>query len=120
MGRTCMSFQSEKAREFLLKNGFVFTFRTKKKEIGPIWINEGRGKPKIANARIVWELEVDGSEIDPREDLKTELLLKLALEPYVSGSGFEDGEEWVNEIRRLNTKLPRSGWIYLVLLEVES
>jgi len=103
-----MSFESEKARRFLLEHGYVFTFRTKKRELEPVWINEGRGKPKVADGRIVWRLPIGKYPRLSKNDM---------LQIFYEGSGFESPMEWLDEIIRLNGRLPSKGWIYLVLLD---
>ncbi|HDN17558.1 MAG TPA: hypothetical protein ENF41_00685 [Candidatus Bathyarchaeota archaeon] len=101
--RRVMIFKSEKARDFLLRNGWVFTFRTEPKELGPVWITDGRGRKKIANGRVVWRGGIHIARLDT----------------FLEGSGFSSEEEWLSEIRRLNGGvIPEHGWIHLVLLEV--
>lgn len=97
-----MAFQSSKARAFLLRTGFVYTFRKKKrkKEMGRDWISEKRGGKKIAN---VFILKI--KEINDMDDL----------ERYVPQTGFDSLKEWKDEITNMNGgKLPNSGYLYLV------
>lgn len=100
-GEMVMIFQSNKARGFLLRTGFVYTFRTKKrKEMGRDWINEKRGGKKIANVFILKIKEIN--DIDD-------------LERYVPQTGFDSLKEWKDEITNMNGgKLPDSGYLYLV------
>ena len=59
-------FQSEKARRFLLENGVVFTFRSKRrKKLGEDWITDRRGGHKIADALVEEEGEVQASRSRP-------------------------------------------------------
>jgi len=95
-------FQSEKARRFLLENGVVFTFRSKRrKKLGEDWITDRRGGHKIADVLVEEE-----RKFKPQE---------LGL--YVEYSGFSTLEEWIGEIERLNGgRLPAEGWLYKVTL----
>lgn len=96
-----MIFKSERAREFLLENGWVFTFRARPKELGPVWITDGRGRKRIANGRVVWRRKIHIMHLDT----------------FLEGSGFNSVDEWLSEIRRLNGgEIPEWGWIHLVLL----
>jgi hypothetical protein len=47
-----MIFGVDRVREFLMRNGFVHTFRVHKHKEGKDWISVGRGKPKIADVMI--------------------------------------------------------------------
>lgn len=97
-----MIFEGEKARNFLLRNGAVYTFRVKRrKKVGKDWITDRRGGRKIAEVLIE-----EVGEFAP-----------TGLTPYVGLSGFNSLEEWTAEIRRLNDgKLPEKGWLYMVVL----
>lgn len=103
--RTVMIFQSQKALAFLLKRGIVVTFRKdRRKNTGKSWINDGRGRPKIADATVT---EMNWQPTNP-----------LDLAGNVSYSGFSSLREWLDEIRRLNNgTLPKEGWLYFVELE---
>ena len=98
-----MIFQSEKARDFLLKNGYVFTFRVKTaKREGHDWMNEKRTGKKIADINVT----LCGRHNTERE-----------LADFVLDSGFSTLGEWYAEIRRFNNgKLPYFGYIYYVEL----
>lgn len=119
-----ISFSSEKARQQLLEKGYVYTFRkTRRKKFikaarhywriplknwGHIdWANEGRTKPSFADV-IIFEVG--------------EFTIKK-LGKYVHGSGFEDLEEWGQEIARLNrwdeVRAYDKGWLYKVILVPE-
>lgn len=90
----------------MLEKGEVFTFRTKKrKRVGNDWMNDGRGKRKIADVFI--------EEI---ERIEMGFPFALRLDLYVDKSGFRDVHEWLNEIRELNGDIPCDGWIYKVRL----
>ena len=101
--RTVMSFSSEKALKCLLSRGFVFTFRkNKRKHVGEVWTNKGRGTPKVKNAFCQY----------------LGYVFPYMLAPYVRSSGFATLEEWHNEIKQLNGGiLPNSGYLYEVTLE---
>ena len=98
-----MIFQLEKARDFLLRNGYVFTFRINRvKKEGNDWMNAKRTGKKIADIHVT----LCGRHITERE-----------LEDYVLDSGFSTLGDWHEEIRRLNNgKLPYYGHIYYVEL----
>ena len=105
-----MSFSSEKARNYLLEHGEVYTFRTKRrKKIGDDWINVGRGKPKIADVFID---EVGLCNPYPFPVTYEKLSI------YVAKSGFDNVNEWLLEMLELNGKI-EIGWIYKVMLRNE-
>lgn len=93
-------FQSEKARKQLLERRSVVTFRTnRRKHIDNDWATDKRGGKKICNIYI--------EEIDYIEKLDK-------LSPFREESGFDNLEEWTNEIRKLNKHHMVSGWLYKV------
>ena len=95
-----MMFSVDNVREFLLKNGIVFTFRLHKHKTGKDWINKGRGQRKICDVQISLEKEVN----EPAD-----------LVPYVEYSGFEHLWDWVSEIKKLNPKMNKfHGYLYRV------
>jgi len=115
-----ISFSSEKPRQQLLDKKYVYTFRKNRRKAFikaarhywrmPLknwghkdWANEGRTKPKMCDV-IIFEVG--------------DLVLKN-LEKYVLGSGFEDLEEWGQEIARLNgwdePRVHDKGWLYKVI-----
>jgi len=82
-----MIFSSEPARNFLLKEGRVFSFRSRKrKRTGRDWITDRRGGKKIADVYIE----------EPFEIWKAK-----QLETFVHASGFENLDAWLKEIYRL-------------------
>ncbi|GAG75796.1 unnamed protein product [marine sediment metagenome] len=116
-----ISFSSEKARNYLLKKGRIFTFRKDRRKqfikleekrgkayveaVKPAlrdWFNEGRCKPKIKDI-FIWEVGI----FKPEE-----------LEPWVPFSGFSSLNEWNHEIRGLNKYLKPEGWLYMVDTEI--
>ena len=97
-----MIFKSDKARNFLLENGAVFTYRVhRRKKVGNDWITDEYRKPKIADAFIKEE-----GQFTP-----------YGLWIFVEFSGFSSLKEWVEEIKKLNKgKIPAKGWLYKVIL----
>ncbi len=95
-----MIFASEKAREFLLKNGDVYSFRVKRHNVGRDWVTDRRGGKKIADIYIV---EVGQTK-------------PSLLQDFVSRSGFSSLPEWIQEIKKLNKehKEDVEGWLYHV------
>jgi hypothetical protein len=91
---------SKEAREYLLKKGHVYTFRTKRRKEGKDWAADGRGRPKICNVQVEFVKEVNGVN---------------DLTEFVDGSGFSHLWHWVAEIKRLNPKINSiKGYLYLV------
>jgi len=117
-----MMFKSEKARNYLLQHGLVYSFRTRQRKIaGEGWVNEGYGKPKLADVFIA-----EIAHFEDRDEARYRQQLTLShlcwfLEPYWRKSGFKNVMEWVEEIKTLNKgNLPLEGWLYLVkMLEVK-
>jgi len=98
-----ISFSVPEARNQLLENGIVFTFRwTQRKKTGRNWANEKRGGKKIANVFID----------EPR------LIETVSdLDIYVPLSGFTTRQEWVKVIESMKN-IPRDwrGFLYKVTL----
>ena len=95
-----MIFQSKKPRKQLLEKGHVVSFRVnRRKHVGNDWATDKRGGKKICNTFI--------EEIDYIEKLDK-------LSPFREESGFDNLEEWTNEIRKLNKHHMVSGWLYKV------
>lgn len=112
-----ISFSSDKARTFLLKNGFVYTYRkNRRKQFQKLsrddqlkrlslldWANEGRLKKKFSDVLINEICECTPSR----------------LTHYVNWSGFKNWREWYDEIQRMNNwnfPLTNLGWLYRVAL----
>lgn len=105
-----ISFQSKGPRNRLLKKGFVFTVRLKRrKRTGHDWMNFRRGGSKIANV-LIFEL----AQISHN----SRMCYLEQLAPFTSWSGFLLADEWITEIVRLNRgKFPKvAGWLYLVVI----
>ena len=94
-------FSSQKAREFLLSNRFVWTFRVKDRTVGKTWMTDKRGGKKIADVYVSFAGTV--------EDLEQ-------LDRYVEHSGCEDWSSWLEEIERVNGYLPQRGYVFGVHL----
>jgi hypothetical protein len=97
-----MIFGSKKAREYLLKNGVVYSFRSKqRKDTGKNWITDKRGGKKLNNV----EIEEVGS------------MSMYLLGDYVYASGFQTLIEWIEEIKKVNKRIVDPfGWLYKVTL----
>lgn len=109
-----ISFSSESARNHLLENGWVYTFRkgSIRKGIGKDWANSGRGTKKIADVDI--EL-VRGIYLESHPDPRARF--RKFLNPFVKHSGFSSTDEWIDEIYSLNRwRYPEGGWLYKVSL----
>lgn len=80
-------FNVEKAREFLLKNGFVFTLRPKRRREGREMLSYGGfGKKGMVNVKFVdWFIGEDRLEEN--------------LEQYVEFTGFDNVKEWLEEAK---------------------
>ena len=96
-------FSSSRAREQLLTKGKVYTFRRGKlrKKLGSDWAAARRGGHKIADIIINPIIHVKPNRFSG------------ALRPLVDHSGFDSVREWLEEIYRINERLPE-GWIYRV------
>jgi len=95
-----MIFQSRKALSHLLQRGVVFTFRPQRRKTGKDWITDRRGGRKIADVVVEEEGEFAPS----------------GLGLYLEYSGFNTLDEWIEEIRMLNRRMPEKGWLYRVAL----
>lgn len=94
-------FKNKKARDFLLRKGFVYTLRPKRKRVGRDWLTDKRGGKKIAEVKIEFIKMITKDNI---EDLKE----------YAPYSGFESLDEWLKEAYKLNGSLPLA--LYRVIL----
>lgn len=120
-----MIFVHEKVREYLMKQGLVYTFRKYHKktlngirpQIGKDWATDKRCGKKIADIYIT-----------PME-LVDALNMGQVLSKYARESGFYFGHgrvddavsEWARAINSFNPRDPTAGWIYKVkILEVKT
>ncbi|MBA7626016.1 hypothetical protein ES703_33450 [subsurface metagenome] len=98
-----ISFSVKEARDQLLNEGVVCTFRwNKRKQTGKDWANSGRLTKKICDVHI--------------EEIKR-IETVTDLNPYVSKSGFKTKKEWLDVI--MSMKLPKhglAGWLYKVTI----
>ncbi|WP_135666659.1 hypothetical protein [Halorhabdus rudnickae] len=93
-------FADETARQQLLEEGEVVTFRARERSTGETWWRRSRTGPKEGDV-IVEEI----GECDPR-DIEQ-------LEPYGDKSGFQSAREWRHAINALNDGL-EPGYLYRV------
>lgn len=96
-------FSDGTAREQLLSDGEVVTFRKSSRTTGDTWWRESRLGPKQGDVMV--------EEIGEANPWRTE-----ELAPYRELSGFESVEDWQQAIRNLNGSLPRNGFLYRVTL----
>ncbi len=97
-----ISFSVKEARDQLLNNGVVYTFRwNKRKTVGKNWANEKRGGKKIADVNI---------------ELVGEYLFLDLLLPYVNQSGFKTLNDWASAIMDMQKKPGHYGYLYKVTL----
>lgn len=102
--KVVISFSVKRVRDFLFSNGFVYTFRTRKrKRVGKDWMRKRkRSKLKMADVYIEFVKQVKSGK---------------ELEPYVQNSGFATLQEWNTGIRKLHKKLGTpNGWLYKVTI----
>jgi len=115
-GKTVLIFKSEKALNFLMEHGYIYTIRTKKRA-GEVWITDRRGGKKIADGFIVYVGEVN--QLLPDNDWwVTQGACALEkLEKFVQHSGFDSIEEWINAVKELHGgELPDRMYLHYVKL----
>lgn len=106
-----MIFQNPKARNQLLENGIVYTFRTKPHSLGKDWATDKRGGKKIADINIERMEMISGGYLI-RDNTLRPLLLK-----YLKESGFDTISEWINVIKILNKKKnPEYAFVFKVTI----
>lgn len=96
-------FSNRIARDQLLRESEVVTFRKSTRTTGDTWWRESRLGPK--------EGDVEVTEIGKINPIETDKLAQ-----YRELSGFETVKEWQQAIRSLNGSLPKSGFLYHVFL----
>jgi hypothetical protein len=101
-----ITFNDPTARQQLLSEGEVVTFRTRQRTTGSTWWSRTRLGTKEGDVTVK-EL----GEVPPTAD---------ALRSYRERSGFETVEEWIAAIERLNGDLPETGYLYRATSEDES
>ena len=89
-------FNSEKARKFLLENGYVITVRKRRSVFGKnevvYWDDEKKEKIKVGYCFVEY--------VNESYNYRKYHRSKLGF--YVKDSGFETVSEWIEEICRLN------------------
>ena len=103
-------FDSEKARDYLLSHGYVYTLRTwhSPRQVMALAISDGKPIGRVFISLI---------DVVPlvKKDQAKEILVK-----YVNESGFNSVDEWVEEFRRLNRgRKVRAAYLYKVVLTRE-
>ncbi len=92
-------FNSKKAREHLIKNGIVISARKIRKSYGiqkVFYYDEKMNRKYLCIASVEF-LEYSNIDEENNEDHKR------VLSKYIENSGFNTVNEWVNEIKRLNS-----------------
>jgi len=108
-----ISFSVKEAREQLMNEGLVYTFRWKRrsffvKEKGVVestWANAKRGGKRIAYVNIEEEANIKAEKED--------------LDPYNEKSGFSSVGKWWNKIYDMSNPyiIDDKGWLYKVTLK---
>jgi len=96
-------FADETARNQLVDDGVVVTFRATERTTGSTWWRESRTGPKRGDV----DVERIG-EVDPSDD--------EAIAPFRELSGFDSVEAWREAIRQLNGGDVESGVLYRVTI----
>ncbi len=111
-----MLFKSEKALNFLLENGEVYTLRPRRRREGKDWIKIGRIKLADIEVKLVGEVFSGWYGyfwVRPVDNKRT----ILPLGNFVQKSGFRTVREWLEEVKRLNGgKVPDRLFLYHVRL----
>lgn len=94
-----ISFSVEQVRNYLLENGYVYTFREYDRSRGITWMNAGRNMPKICDVFVGFVRTINNLE---------------ELEPYIIYSSFRSVDEWVHQIHKFGIK-KIEGYLYLVI-----
>lgn len=95
-------FSNEIARNQLIDEGVVTTFRTRERTVGETWWRESRTGEKRGDCTVEVVCECDPS-------------VHAQLDQFVSTSGFESVAEWQDSIKQLHDgDIPHTGWIYRV------
>lgn len=94
-------FSDVTAREQLLHQGEVVTFRKNTRTTGETWWRESRLGPKRGNVVVTEIMTVDPAD-------------RSSLMQYQELSGFENVTAWQNTIAQLNGSLPSKGRLYRV------
>ena len=95
-----ITFTDPTARQQLLSEGEVVTFRARQRTTGSTWWSKTRLGTKEGDVTVE-----EIGEVTPTAD---------ALRPYRERSGFEMANDWIAAIERLNGDLPETGYLYRV------
>lgn len=95
-------FANETARQQLVEEGEVITFRKNTRTTGETWWRESRTGPKRGDVLVEWEKDVCPHGTG------------MALDPYVELSGFNSVHHWQQAIRAENGGMPAEGELYRV------
>lgn len=102
-----ISFANDTARNQLVTDGEVVTFRPSERTTGETWWRGDRCGPKLGDAVVEHIGTVDPSNSDE-------------LEPHLPLSGFETVGDWQYAIRRLHGgSLPENGHLYRVTTDAD-
>jgi len=115
-----MYFKSQKALNYLLEHGFVYTLRAeRRKHVGNDWIKTSRRGEKVADV-FVEEIRLIKLETVTQKFSMKKRVVEYTdlsqLEPYVEHSGFNSVEEWVEEYWKLAGWRAPYAWLYKVTL----
>ena len=115
---TVIHFKSDKALNFLLKNGICYTIRPFRRKEGKAWVRSKGRKVAIVNVEYVGEVIQTLS--DEKWWVCNDAFAIAKLKKFVKDAGVTSVEEWLNEVKKLNRgKLPENLYLYRVtLLEV--
>ena len=103
-------FSHPKVRDFLMKNGIVYTYRKMhpktadgiRPQTGRDWATNQRKGKKIMDVKVT-----------PMQRI-TSVQEAHLLRKYVSKSGFKTVKDWSLAIRELNPQYTICGWVYKV------
>jgi hypothetical protein len=95
-------FSHDRARQYLINNGIVVTFRTDARTTGETHVRFERTGEKQFDARVVLLADRAHEGIDD------------ALEEWYARAGFSSAEEWRRAIVDLNGAVPGEGYFYEV------
>lgn len=93
-------FSNKTARQQLVDEGEVITFRSSRRTTGSTWWRKSRTGPKQGDCHV----EFVAGAISPTDDEE--------LEPYFELSGFESIEAWRDAMGGLNDGIPATGFLY--------
>lgn len=98
-------FSNEDARNQLVTEGEVITFRTSNRTTGETHVRFSRTGSKEFDCHIM------------RLDDLAEPQLSIELERYHEEAGFESAEAWKDAIREMHGEVPKEGYLYKVVTD---